>query len=290
MKPAPFRYRAARSLEEAAATLAAEGDGAKLLAGGQSLVPMLNFRLVRPALLLDLNRIPGLDGIAETAEGLSIGAMARHRALETSSLVARHFPVLAAAMPLIAHLAIRNRGTLGGSIAHADPAAELPMLALLLDARIHTHTPAGPRTHDAGSFFVSALATALRADEIVTRIDLPFLPPGSGWGFEELARRHGDFALAAVAVTLSAAQGRMRRVRIALMGVGDTPLRAHAAEAALEGAAFGQDAIAAAVAALRAGIAPHGDLHASGDYRRHLAGVLAARALAAAWQRATAAA
>ncbi len=284
VKPPQFRYVAARCLDEALAVLRDEGD-AKLLAGGQSLMPMLNFRLVRPSVLVDINRIPD-PGVQEMPGGLRLGALTRHAALQSSPLVRARFPVLAAAMAHVAHVAVRNRGTLGGSLAHADPAAELPMLARLLGARIHARSAAGPHSFDADGFFVSALTTALRPDEMLTAIELPFLPDGTGWGFEEHARRHGDFALAAVAVTLGATEGRMRNVRIAMMGVGDTPLRAAAAEAELEGAAFGPAALTAAARAVREASAPNSDLHASADYRRHLVGVLAERALAAAWRRA----
>jgi carbon-monoxide dehydrogenase medium subunit len=288
MKPPPFRYVAARSVDEAVAVLHAEGPDAKLLAGGQSLMPLLNFRLVRPSVLVDINRIGGLDGVAETPDGLRIGALTRHSALQFSSVMRKHFPVIAAAMAHVAHLAVRNRGTTGGSLSHADPAAELPMLARLLRARIHTRSASGARVYDSSEFFVSALTTALRPDEMVTAIDFPFLPAGTGWGFEEHARRHGDFALACVAVTLNAEAERMRNVRIAMTGVGDTPMRPEAAEAILEGVHYTPAALAAGVQAVREAVQPNTDLHASAEYRRHLVGVLARRALAAAWQRATA--
>jgi CO/xanthine dehydrogenase FAD-binding subunit len=288
MKPPPFHYVAACSVDEATAVLHAEGTDAKILAGGQSLMPMLNFRLVRPSVLVDINRIGGLGGVAETPDGLRIGALARHTALQFSPVVRRHLPVIAAAIAHVAHLAVRNRGTTGGSLSHADPAAELPMLARLLRARIHAQSARGERVYDAHEFFVSALTTVLRPDEMVTAIDFPFLPAGTGWGFEEHARRHGDFALACVAVTLNAEAGCMRNVRIAMTGVGDTPMRADAAEAVLEGAHYTPAALAAAVQAVREAVQPNTDLHASAEYRRHLVGVLAGRALAAAWQRAAA--
>ena len=285
MKPAPFRYIAAHSLPEALAALAAGGAEAKLLAGGQSLMPMANFRLLRPSVLIDINRIPDLGLIARTPDGLRIGALARHVAVETSPLVAAMFPVLAHAMTHVAHPTIRNRGTFGGSLAHADPAAELPMLALLLDARLAIAAAGGTRTTTARDFLLGPLATSLAPDEMLIGIDLPALPPGTGWGFGEVARRPGDFALAAVAVTLRAERGAAVAPRIALTGLGDTALRATAAEAVLNGRAPDPATLAACVAALRAEIAPGTDLHASADYRRHLAGVLAARAIAQAWQR-----
>lgn len=286
MKPAAFRYVAARSIDEAVATLAAEGGDAKLLAGGQSLMPMLNFRLVRPSVLVDLNRIPGASGMSENDGALTIRALTRHAELEMSPLVARRLPVIAEAMRHVAHLAIRNRGTFGGSLSHADPAAELPMLARLLDATIHTASPRGPAAHGAARFFVSALTTSLAPDEIVTHVTVPLLSEGTGWGFEEFARRHGDYALAAVAVTLRSEMGRAADVRIAMMGVGDTPLRADAAERGLAGQTPDADSITAAVDAVRAAVEPNTDLHASSDFRRHLVGVLAQRAIQAAWRRA----
>ncbi len=286
MKPAPFAYAAPKSVEEAAALLAEHGGEARLLAGGQSLVPMLNFRLLEPALLIDINRIAGLDGIAEIAGGLRLGALVRHRALETSPLIARRFPIVAAAMAEVAHLAIRNRGTIGGSFAHADPAAELPLLALLLEAKITAVSVQGRRIIAAADFFTAALTTALAPDEILTEIELPDPPAESGWGFAELARRAGDFALAAVGAIIAEADGVCRTARIAMAGVGPTPLRAPAAEALLQGGTLDTGAIAAAARAAAAAAQPGDDLHASAAYRRHLVEVLTRRALSAAAARA----
>ncbi len=285
MKPPAFEYVAAESVEEATARLAEYGDDARPIAGGQSLVPMMNFRLVSPAVLVDIRRIAPPDAIGEADGHVRIGALTRHRALETSPLIRDRFPVLAAAMTHVAHLAIRNRGTIGGSLCHADPAAELPAMAVLLDARIHTAHCGGERTVEAGAFFEGALWTALEDGEIVTRIDFPLLPPGTGWGFREFARRHGDFALAGAAATVTGSAGRAAEVRIALFGVGETPVRAAAAEALLTGTGFEPDAVAAAIDALRNAVDPDDDLHASADYRRHLAGILAGRALGDAWAR-----
>jgi CO/xanthine dehydrogenase FAD-binding subunit len=288
MKPAAFDYVAATTIDMAVAALAEAGGEAKILAGGQSLVPMLNFRLIRPAILVDINGIAGLAYIEETGNSIRVGALTRHYQLETSSLIARHFPVLACAMTHVAHLAIRNRGTIGGSLAHADPAAELPMLALLLDATLHIAAVAGTRAVAARDFFLDALTVDLATGDILTEIVLPKLPPQTGWGFAEVARRHGDFALAAVAATLTISAGAIRQARIALTGVGPTPLRAVDAEALLPGHALETGRIGRAIEAVRAVIAPETDLHASSDYRRHLAGVLTGRALAAAWRRANA--
>jgi carbon-monoxide dehydrogenase medium subunit len=286
MKPPVFDYIAPTSIEAAVAALAEAGGEAKVLAGGQSLMPMLNFRLLRPAILVDINRIAGLSFITETADSIRIGALTRHFALETSPLIAKHFPVLSAAMTHVAHLAIRNRGTIGGSLSHADPAAELPMMALLLDAELHVAAVSGTRAVAARDFFLDTMTVDLDGAELLTEIVLPKLPQQTGWGFEEVARRHGDFALAAVAATLTLSEGRIAQARIALTGVGPTALRATEAEKLLIGKSLDGDVTAEAIATMRDAIAPETDLHASSDYRRHLAGVLSGRALAAAWRRA----
>jgi CO/xanthine dehydrogenase FAD-binding subunit len=286
MKPPAFDYVVADSVEMAAAALAEAGSDAKIIAGGQSLVPMLNFRLLRPSVLVDINRIAGLAGIAETGNAIRVGALTRHYQLETSPVVARHLPVLSCAMTHVAHLAIRNRGTIGGSLSHADPAAELPMMALLLGAELDIASTSGKRTVAARDFLLGALTVDLAAGDIVTEIALPKLPPNTGWGFEEVARRSGDFALAAVAVTLTASDGAITQARIALTGVGPTASRAAKAEALLVGHALEPRLTSRVIGAVRAAIEPATDLHASSDYRRHLAGVLTGRALAAAWRRA----
>jgi CO/xanthine dehydrogenase FAD-binding subunit len=286
MKPPVFDYIAATSIGIAVAALAEAGGEAKVLAGGQSLIPMLNFRLLRPSILVDINRIPGLDFIEETPDSIRIGALTRHFQLETSPLVARHFPVLSCAMTHVAHLAIRNRGTIGGSLSHADPAAELPMLALLLNAELRIASASGSRTVAAHDFFLDTMTVALDGVELLAEIVLPKLPPRTGWGFEEVARRHGDFALAAVATTLTLSGDRIAEARIALTGVGPTALRATDAETLLVGQRLDDKLTLRAIAAVREAISPETDLHASSDYRRHLAGVLTVRALAAAWRRA----
>jgi CO/xanthine dehydrogenase FAD-binding subunit len=286
MKPPAFDYIAADSIAMAVEALAQAGDDAKIIAGGQSLVPMLNFRMLRPSVLVDINRIAGLDVIDETSDAIRIGALTRHYQLETSPLIARNLPVLSCAMTHVAHLAIRNRGTIGGSLAHADPAAELPMMALLLDAELRIASAAGERTVAARDFFLGALTVDLGSGEIITEIALPKLPLRAGWGFEEVARRHGDFALATVAATLTVSGGAIEQARIALTGVGATPLRAAEAEGLLVGRALEPDLVSRVMDAVRATVEPETDLHASSDYRRHLAGVLTGRALAAAWRRA----
>jgi CO/xanthine dehydrogenase FAD-binding subunit len=286
MKPAAFDYVVAESVEAAVAALAAADGEAKILAGGQSLVPMLNFRLLRPAILVDINRIPDLAFIEEGPDAIVVGALTRHHRLETSPVIARHLPVVTEAMRHVAHLAIRNRGTIGGSLSHADPAAELPMLALLLDATLHVVSPAGPRAIAAGDFFLGPLTVDLAPDELLTRIVLPKLPPATGWGFAEVARRSGDFALAAVAATLTLRDGMIGEARITMTGVDEIAKRADEAEAVLAGRTLTSDLVDTAVAAVRANVNPPTDLHASADYRRHLVGALVGRALADAWRRA----
>lgn len=286
MKPAAFEYVVANSIEQAVAALAQAGGDAKILAGGQSLVPMLNFRLLRPAIFIDINRIPGLSFIEDAGDAVKIGALTRHHQIETSPVIAKHFPVLSCAMTHVAHLAIRNRGTIGGSLSHADPAAELPMMALLLDAELHIVSDKGMRTRKARGFFRDALIVDLAEDELLTEIHVPKLPPQTGWGFDEVARRAGDFALAAVAATVSVSGGAMKEARIALTGVGQTPVRASEAEALLVGQKLEAKLMARVIEAVRAAIKPETDLHASSDYRRQLAGTLVGRALAAALQRA----
>lgn len=286
MKPPSFEYLAASSVEEAVAALGDHGDDAKIIAGGQSLMPMLNFRLLEPAMLIDINRVPGLGFIEPDGGGLRIGALCRHHALETSDLVRSRFPVLNDAMAHVAHLAIRNRGTIGGSLSHADPAAELPMMAMLLDATIIVTGENANREIAAYDFFAGALSTTLGEDELVTEIRLPALPGDTGWAFEEIAQRSGDYAIAAAAATVTQSGGTARDVRIAVMGVGETPMRMAKAEALLDGTSFDADAIEAAAQAVHDGVDPMTDLHASADYRRHLARALTRRVLTAAWQRA----
>ncbi|HVD82813.1 MAG TPA: xanthine dehydrogenase family protein subunit M [Bradyrhizobium sp.] len=286
MKPAAFDYVIVDSIDMAVASLADGGGDAKIIAGGQSLVPMLNFRLLRPSILVDINRIGDLAFIQETGKNICVGALTRHFQLETSPVIARHLPILACAMTHVAHLAIRNRGTIGGSLAHADPAAELPMIALLLDAELSIASTSGKRTIAARDFFLDALTVDLAGSDIVTEIVLPKLPPETGWGFDEVARRSGDFALAAAAATLTLSAGIISQARIALTGVGSTTTRAAEAEALLVGQALEPGLTARVIDAVRAAIEPETDLHASSEYRRHLAGVLAGRAVSDAWRRA----
>ena len=287
MKPPPFEYVAATSLEEALDALSEHGDEAKLLAGGQSLVPLLAFRLARPSVLVDLNWVDGLDRLELKGEMLVLGAMTRQRDVERLEALRERCPLIPEAVELVGHVAIRNRGTVGGSLAHADPAAEWPALVSVLDGELELAGPRGTRTVAARDFFVSYFTTALEPDEVLTQIRLS-LPNGrSGSCFLELSRRHGDFALAGVAALVTLADdGTAADVRLGLIGVGDRPVRPASAEAALHGRVPDGGAIAEAAAAVAGDIEPTGDIHASADYRRHLATVLTRRALTAAVGRA----
>jgi carbon-monoxide dehydrogenase medium subunit len=279
VKPPVFEYTAVRSVDEAVAELAQHGDAAKLLAGGQSLVPLLNMRLVAPGRLIDLNRVGELAYITARDGGVAIGAMTRQRAVERSAIVAPQVPLLADALPWVGHFQIRNRGTIGGSLSHADPAAELPAVAACLDARFTVRGPAGERVLDAGEFFRTHLTTALAPTELLAEVWFPASPPGAGSAWLELARRHGDYALAGVGAVVTLAGGRIREARLALTGVADKPVRAREAEALLAGEPITPARLAEAAEAVRRAIDPGGDIHAPSEYRRHVAGVLTERAI-----------
>ncbi|MGE0751438.1 MAG: xanthine dehydrogenase family protein subunit M [Variibacter sp.] len=286
MKPAAFAYARPDSLDEAVSLLAEHGSEAKILAGGQSLVPLLNFRMLRPAMLVDINRIRDLAGLREDNGGLRVGALTRHHMLETSPIVRKHFPVLSEAMTHVAHLAIRNRGTIGGSLSHGDPAAELPMMAMLLDAEIHTRSASGSRVHAAQDFFLAPLTTVLEDDEIVTEVVLPHIPAGAGCAFEEFSQRTGDFAIAAVAAIVRLADGKIAELRLALTGVGETPLRLREIEADVIGETMSPQLVTNVAQRAREAVQPNSDLKASAEYRRHLVAALTERVLMAAVQRA----
>lgn len=286
MKPAPFDFIAAGSIEEAAEALAASGGDGKIIAGGQSLMPMINFRLVKPTVLIDINRIAGLDEIAITGKRLRIGATVRHYMTATDRLIERRIPVLHDAMHHVAHMTVRNRGTFCGSVCHADPAAEMPMMTLLLNGTITACSIRGQRTIEARDFFVGSLVNALEADEFVIAIELDTLLPDTGWGFEEFSKRHGDFALACVATTLRDVDGVACDVRFGMMGVGETPLRLAEIEEIVEGTSLSDAVLDQVCEALGALLHPNSDIHASADYRRHLSAALARRALRNAWARA----
>jgi len=287
MKPAQFEYFAPETVAEATSILARYDGEAKVLAGGQSLVPLLNMRLARPQALVDLNRVPGLDGIREDGDRLVIGAMTRQRDVERSELVRRTQPLLHEAVTLIAHPQIRNRGTIGGSLAHADPASELPAVALSLGAEFTVAGPRGDRTLPAQDFFVTFLTTALQPDEILTSISFPTSAANTGTSVHEIARRHGDFALAGAAATVTLDGSRCSDTRIALFGVGATAVRATGAEDVLRGAEVSDAALDSAADAARDEIDdPLTDIHASSEFRRHLARTMTRRSLATAVERA----
>ena len=279
MKAPAFEYETAHSVEEAVGLLRTHGGDAKLLAGGQSLIPMLNFRLLAPAVLVDINGIAGLDGIAIHNNVLCVGALTRHRQLQSSAVATHRLPLLRSVMGHVAHVAIRNAGTVGGSLSHADPAAELPLLAQLLDARFNVTGPDGSREIAARDFFVAPLQTALDDDEMLTHVRFPLPPAGHRSSFTEVARRRGDFAMAAAGAVLTFHEGKVASARIALIGAADTAIRADDAERLLLGEALGPPAIASAIEAVRDSARPESDLHASAEYRRHLVGVLVQRCL-----------
>ncbi|HZV52877.1 MAG TPA: xanthine dehydrogenase family protein subunit M [Candidatus Dormibacteraeota bacterium] len=286
MKAAPFEYCPAASLDEAVALLAGDED-AKVLAGGQSLVPLMAMRLARPSRLVDLNPIPGLDWVRLDGDRLSLGAMTRHRQVERHPELRRRCSLIAEAVEQIGHVAIRNRGTVGGSLAHADPAAEWPALVLALDAELVARGPAGTRTISAPDFFTSVFETALRPDEVLVEVRLGLPSERAGTAVLELSRRHGDFAIAGVVAVLETdGEGAVQDARLALFGVGETAVRARAAEARLLGERPDDRTIAAAAEAVDPDLHPSSDLHGSAEYRLHVARVLTRRALVQARERA----
>jgi aerobic carbon-monoxide dehydrogenase medium subunit len=288
MKPAPFEYLAPDSLDAALEILARSGGDAKILAGGQSLIPVMNFRLAQPALLVDLNRLRELDYVRQEDGGLRIGAMTRQRTLERDPLVAGLSPLLAETVPFIAHPQIRNRGTVGGSLAHADPAAELPAVAVALDARFRLQRSGGERWVAAREFFCGLFATLLEPDEMLVEVALPAPSPRTGWAFLEVARRHGDYAQVGVAARVTLDEtGRCRDARLVYLSVGDGPVEALGAAGLLAGTDGGEEAIvAASEKAARDEMDPMGDIHATSDFKRHLARVVTGRALRRAFARA----
>jgi carbon-monoxide dehydrogenase medium subunit len=281
VKPVPFDYVAPRSVDEALTLLVEGGEDATVIAGGQSLVPMLALRLTRPSVLVDVTRIAELQGISVADGSVRVGAAATQTALARSGEASTACPLLGQAIRHIGHPAIRNVGTVGGSVAHADPAAELPAAAVALEARMHLRSAAGERVVPAGEFFTSFLTTARRPDELLVAVSFPATPADrAGTTFVEFSRRHGDFALVGVACCLTlGAGGEVTGCRIALSGVGTTPVRAHGAEAAVAGRPLTAEVMADAADALAKEIDPPSDLHGTAAYRRHLAGTLVRRAL-----------
>jgi aerobic carbon-monoxide dehydrogenase medium subunit len=288
MRPALFEYDVAADVDQAIGLLEQFGDEAKVLAGGQSLVPMLNFRLVRPRYLIDIGRIKALDSISSVDGGLHIGALTRQRTVEHSDLVREVCPLLAEAIKHVGHQQTRNRGTVGGSLAHSDPAAELPAVVTALDAKLRVKSTAGERVLQAREFFRGSLTTALRPNEILVAVEIPSWPTGTGSGFCEYSRRQGDFAIVGAAAVMHCdANGRVARVRVALIGVGDRPFDATSiATDWLIGHIPDEANCKGAAEEIGASVEPDSDIHAPADYRKHLATVLAGRALLCAAQRA----
>ena len=285
MKMPPFEYACPTTISEAVKLLASRDD-AKALAGGQSLIPILAFRLAHPALLVDLRKLGELRRIGISDKGVSLGAMTRWRDIEDDARLATAHPLLKAAIEHVAHYQIRNRGTVGGSIAHADPAAEMPGIAVTCDAEILAVGAGGERIIRAGDFFQGPLMTALAADEIIVEIRLSPWPAGRRWGFQEFARRRGDFALAAAAVFYDQDDGgRARNAHVGVIGVADRPLRLPSVESVLNGRVIDEATIAKADAAAAAAVDPDDDIHASGAYRKALVGTMVERALLAASRR-----
>jgi aerobic carbon-monoxide dehydrogenase medium subunit len=282
MKLPPFEYACPTSISEAVALLASHDGDAKPLAGGQSLVPMLAFRVASPSLLVDLRKLAELRQIRITPDGVALGATVRWREILDDTRLATAHPLLVAAVEHVAHYQIRNRGTVGGSVAHADPAAEMPGIAVTCEAQIAVMGKAGARVIAAADFFHGPLITALKADEIITEIRLPAWPAKRRFGFQEFARRRGDFALAAAAVFYDDANGKARDAHVGVIGVGDRPLRLPSVEAVINGQKVDDALIAKAEAAASAAVDPADDIHASGAYRKALAGVMVERALQAA--------
>lgn len=290
MKPPAFEYLPAGCVDDALALLDEHGDGAKLLAGGQSLMPALNFRLAAPAVLIDLNPIDALSGVQVAADGhLAAGAMTRHRFFETSTLIERRLPLVHHAMASVAHVAIRNRGTIGGSLCHADPSAEWPALCLACDAEMVLQGTGGTRRLKAEAFSLGLFTTALAPAEMLVQVIFPAWPDGRRWGFQEVARRRGDFALAGVACVLDVNADRVcTAARIVVFGVSDRPLLLHEAASELTARTPGEGHVRAAARCARAAVACRSDHHASAEYRSELVQALTARAIDQAWTRGSA--
>jgi carbon-monoxide dehydrogenase medium subunit len=289
MKPAPFEYHAPDSLEQALELFSQYSAEAKILAGGQSLVPAMNFRVVQPSMLIDLNRVAELSYIHEDGKVIRVGAMARERHLEFDPAIAKRTPLLHEAVPFIAHPQIRNRGTIGGSLVHADPAAELPVLMTALNARLKARNTSGERWIDARGFFTGMFTTALTVDEILVEIELPFMAAHTGWSFMEVAPRAGDYAMMGVAALVTLDEnGKCIGLKLVYLNAGDGPVEAMEAEKLLVGETLNDERInETAMFASEKEINPFGNIHASADFQRHLAKVLTTKALKQAAQRAT---
>ena len=287
MKLPRFEYHSPDTIDEVLALLAEHGDEAKVMAGGQSLVPLLAMRLARPTHVVDVNRVGGMSEISEQSDAIAFGALVRERAAERSSVVDDRLPLLAEALPYIGHVAIRSRGTIGGTVAHADASAEIPCVLAALEGSVVARSARGERTIAAEDFFQGHFTTALDDDECVVEVRFPTANGSGGYAFQEVARRHGDFALVGVAATLALGDdGRVTDSRIALMGVADVPFRARTAEAELVGAEPTPQTLAAVAQTATADLTPGSDVHGSAAYRRHLAAVTVRRTLTTAAERA----
>ena len=283
MKPPPLVYRRPGSLDEALDLLREHGDEAKPLAGGQSLVPLLNLRMARPAVLVDLNRLDGLDAIGEANGSIRAGALVRQAAFEASPLVRLRLPLVSECLPFVGHFVTRNRGTVGGSIAHADASAELPLALVALGGSVVAASGQGLRTIPTDEFFVTHFTTALQPDELLVETVWPAAPPACGFAFEELAQRAGDYALSMAACVLEIEDGRVERARVAVASVTDRPTVLAEASALLRGRAVDAEGAREAGSAAAAAVEPAGSLHASGEYLRHITAVLVERAVLRAW-------
>jgi CO/xanthine dehydrogenase FAD-binding subunit len=279
MKPAPFDYYAPTTVEDVMTLLKRHGSEARLLAGGQTLVPMMNFRLASPEVIIDLNRIPELAYIKRVGEQVHIGAMTRQRALEFSPIVVKDLPLLHEAIKMVGHLPTRSRGTIGGSIANADSAAEIPMILQVLEGEVIARGPNGERTIPAVDLILDAMTTSLAEDEMLAEVRFPVMSNGTGFALEEFSRRHGDFAIAAVAAMLVVEDGLCQKARIATAGISSFSSRLRMAEAALEGHPVNAEAIAKAGDVAAKAVEPLSDRNASEEYRRHLTKVLTTRVL-----------
>lgn len=286
MKPAPFKYAEPTTTAEAVAVLGEYGFDAKVIAGGQSLVPLLNMRFAQPAVLVDLNTVSELSYVRPYEGGVAIGATARQRELETNPLIAERVPSLRSVAEWIGHPQIRNRGTIGGSIAHADPASELPAAALAFDAELTIVGPRGARTLDPDDLFLGYLSTSLEPDEILAEVRFPDTPADAGWSIKEVSRRHGDFAMAGVVTLVRLGDDRISDARLVCFGVGGRPVRLQQVEQSLIGEAPSDKLFAAAGARVSESVEADDDLHATADYRRSVAGALTRRALHEAVERA----
>lgn len=282
MKLPPFEYVVPTSVDEALALLAEHGDEANVLAGGQSLIPLLALRLARPAVLIDINRIAGLDELSASNGHVRVGALTREYVAEESPVVADNVPLLAAALPFIGHEAIRSRGTIGGSLAHADPAGELPAVARALDAAFVVRSSSGERVVAAADWFEGYLSTARQADELLTEVRFPKATAGTGVSFDEVARRHGDFAIVALATSLTIDGGAISDARLAFAGASDVPVRASKAEQVLAGQKPSTELFAEAAQQAAADLDPPADLHGTAEYRKKVAAALVRRGLEAA--------